>query len=369
MSIVDVTSVESPMEVDWDSCSSQVRELSPLNPEYRELVLRLWADTLGDPGPRELQQRGYRYLVSLFYAMPKRAYLDGKPMSLEFQDLATFCRYVGPRPTSKHSLHRMDNAVGYCIGNVEWADKRKQAEVRRTAQHHVHLGRRLSDRQLTELLATKGCAVTVATIKKFRQRLTRKGITPTEITGMIFKKHGVPYESSKDPVEGWDFPPEFRDKLTHAYQSFRRANETRLEYYVRWLQETEAKYTRLRDDPLTSSAQKTELSDAQYRYHCLAEWARRDLKVLHQQKVDAVIEEIVPGWPEAALPSVHVAKEAPGSKPLPMAAAPASQPSKPTTSPEELELLDRAFLTELAGGKSCAQAALALIAQGKLITP
>src|SRR6266852_2596877 len=102
--------------VDITHCSPQVQMLFPLNPEYQQRMQKLWADTSDNPGPRELRRRGYRYLVSLHYEMPKRAEIDGKPMSPEFKNLVFFSRYVGPRPTAKHSLHRLDNDIGYRVG-------------------------------------------------------------------------------------------------------------------------------------------------------------------------------------------------------------------------------------------------------------
>jgi len=42
---------------------------------------------------------------------------------------------MGPRPTSQHSIERLDNAKGYEPGNCTWADKKTQA--RNTRQNHL----------------------------------------------------------------------------------------------------------------------------------------------------------------------------------------------------------------------------------------
>ncbi len=293
---MDTTSAGSSDQsdaVNLSACSPQVQTLYPLMAGYRDEVNKLWADTADEPGPRNLQNRGHRYLVSLYYEMQKRAVTDNKPMSLEFQNLVFFCRYVGPRPTARHSLHRLDNDQGYRIGNVEWADKRKQAEVRRTAQHHLYLGRRLTDRQLAEILLEKGRPTTTAAIKKFRQRQMKRGVTPAEVTRLIFEKRQLPYESSSDPVESWDFPPEFHAKLTPTYQSFRRQGETRIVFFIRWLKDKSDELIELMWNPSTTSDQIRVMESPAFRYRSRADWAKEELKSLHRKKVDKVIEQLV----------------------------------------------------------------------------
>jgi hypothetical protein len=284
--------------VNLSLCSHQVQTLYPLVASYRKQVDELWKATVDDPGPRKLQFRGYRYLVNLYYDMPKRAVIDHKPMSTEFDNLVFFCRYVGPRPTAKHSLHRLNNDLGYRLGNVEWADKRTQAEVRRTTQHHLYLGRRLTDRQLAEVLFEKGCHTTTAAIKKYRQRLTKAGVSPIEVTRRIFARHKLPYESSSNPVESWDFPPEFHAKLTPVYRNFRRQAETRIEFYIRWLDDQDGQMQTLIANPNTSLSQMATLDRTAIRYQYRLSLAKKELKVLHQKRVDQVIEQLVPAWPK-----------------------------------------------------------------------
>jgi hypothetical protein len=40
-------------------------------------------------------------------------------------------KYLGERPTQKHSMNRIDNDKGYWLNNMEWADNKRQANNRR----------------------------------------------------------------------------------------------------------------------------------------------------------------------------------------------------------------------------------------------
>lgn len=47
-------------------------------------------------------------------------------------DWRAFVAHVGPRPSKKHSLDRIDNARGYEPGNVRWATATEQSRNRRS---------------------------------------------------------------------------------------------------------------------------------------------------------------------------------------------------------------------------------------------
>lgn len=51
-------------------------------------------------------------------------------ISPEFEDYAKFLEQVGRRPSSQHSLDRIDNTKGYLIGNLRWATKLEQSNNR-----------------------------------------------------------------------------------------------------------------------------------------------------------------------------------------------------------------------------------------------
>ena len=56
----------------------------------------------------------------------------GRGIAFNFSDFAQFFAEVGPRPSNKHSLDRIDNAKGYEPGNVQWATVKEQTRNTRS---------------------------------------------------------------------------------------------------------------------------------------------------------------------------------------------------------------------------------------------
>lgn len=60
----------------------------------------------------------------------------GITMCDEWNDsFVEFLSYLGPRPSKKHSVDRIDNDKGYEPGNVRWATKTEQARNRRDSTY------------------------------------------------------------------------------------------------------------------------------------------------------------------------------------------------------------------------------------------
>jgi hypothetical protein len=55
-------------------------------------------------------------------------------------DFQAFISHIGPKPTSKHSVDRIDNAKGYEPGNVRWATSIEQAANRKNTAMVVYQG-------------------------------------------------------------------------------------------------------------------------------------------------------------------------------------------------------------------------------------
>lgn len=59
-------------------------------------------------------------------------------------DFAAFLAHIGPRPSDKHSVDRIDNERGYEPGNVRWATLTEQARNRRSNSHLTAFGETLT---------------------------------------------------------------------------------------------------------------------------------------------------------------------------------------------------------------------------------
>lgn len=64
-----------------------------------------------------------------------------------------FFTHIGPRPSSKHSLDRMDVNGPYAPGNVRWATAKEQCNNRRVQSFHNWNGRTMT---LAEIAAQEG---------------------------------------------------------------------------------------------------------------------------------------------------------------------------------------------------------------------
>lgn len=61
-----------------------------------------------------------------------------------FNDFETFFREIGPRPTSAHSIDRIDNLRGYEPGNVHWATIEEQANNKRNNRYLTSSGQTMT---------------------------------------------------------------------------------------------------------------------------------------------------------------------------------------------------------------------------------
>jgi hypothetical protein len=78
------------------------------------------------------------------------------------KDFEAFLAHVGPRPTPKHSIERINVRGNYEPGNVRWATAKEQANNRTNTIYVTFRGERLS---LLEAVAKSGTSLCYGTIK------------------------------------------------------------------------------------------------------------------------------------------------------------------------------------------------------------
>jgi hypothetical protein len=101
-------------------------------------------------------------------------------------DFAAFFAHVGARPSSKHSLDRIENDKGYEPGNVRWATRREQMNNTRATRFIEIDGERHS---LTEWGELKGIHQSTFSHRLARGMSEKEAIlTPAREGGRRIKK-------------------------------------------------------------------------------------------------------------------------------------------------------------------------------------
>ncbi|WP_313561706.1 hypothetical protein [Diaphorobacter nitroreducens] len=203
---------------------------------YRASCHALWA--LLDKGarPHSLKGTPFEYLARKFNNLREESKLKPGRLDPVFRDWLTFAYHVGPRPSDKHQLDRINDSDNYRVGNVRWLHATRQNSNKRANRHHLYRGRRFTDAELSALLAKNFKNYSPEAIKKYRQRMAKAGYSNDEITREIFKRHGLSYESSGNPLEDADFSPKYYKKLSQAYR-VSGGGLTRIAFEIAWLQE------------------------------------------------------------------------------------------------------------------------------------
>ena len=96
----------------------------------------------------------------------------GVTVSPEFDRFEDFLRIVGPAPTIKHTLDRIDNSMGYSPENCRWADVETQQNNRTNGVHYEYQGQMLSAPQLARIAGIP--------VARMEHRLREMGLTAYE---------------------------------------------------------------------------------------------------------------------------------------------------------------------------------------------
>lgn len=132
------------------------------------------AQTLRRRHPSELRALTTIKTAVLNKSGPTYASVGAKGITLHepWYDFAKFLADVGPRPTAKHRLVRVDVCKNYEPGNVEWSVRRQNHRTARvppraTRARSVLLTQELDD-AVSEIMAARSCSRSAAMVELLR---------------------------------------------------------------------------------------------------------------------------------------------------------------------------------------------------------
>lgn len=103
---------------------------------------------------RTPEYRSYTHAKSRCVNITDKGYKDygGRGIEFRFTSFEEFLEEINLRPTSRHSLDRIDNDGHYEKGNVRWATRQEQSLNRRTNHLISYQGRTLPLSQWAEII-------------------------------------------------------------------------------------------------------------------------------------------------------------------------------------------------------------------------
>lgn len=263
--------------------------------------------------PNTLKGTAFEYLARKFNNLRDES--KGKPGKLDpaFRDWFTFAYHVGPRPSDKHQLDRINDADNYRVGNVRWLHATRQNSNKRGNRHHLYRGKRFTDAELSALLAKNFKDYSPESIKKYRQRRAKAGFSNDDITREIFKRHGLPYDSSGNPLEDADFSPKYYKKLSDAYR-ISSSELTRIAFEIAWLQEKIA--TLKKDRQIEMDGLITLVKEDSYKLLCRIGDLEDDLKKARRRESKLGVQKVMQDI-EGTEPETDCGNLTKGMKPQP----------------------------------------------------
>ena len=233
-----------PFPSDWPfTASEQLILRYTTDPKYREqcetMLDLLWGAALSAYKLHTLPELAeWRYMATWFYNSRGEdgsfSRAPGIP-SDEFYTWPNMFLHIGPRPSPKYSIHRIDDTRNYEIGNLVWATQKIQASERRDKAKIKFRGQRLTYEQLSSELALEvKPPKSVDAIKSFLKRNRHKFKTEAALHAHMFATWGViNHEHIHDPgiLKTSDFLPGYKNAVWWAREKEKAGpGMTRLEF-------------------------------------------------------------------------------------------------------------------------------------------
>lgn len=133
------------------------------------------------------------------------------------KDFRDWLIHLGPRPSDGWTVHRINNYKGYVPGNIKWATKIEQTEIRKVTKWHDVDGKKMTTKQLSKHLGlTYSCLY----------KRIQTGWTMQRLLDAQKKNTGI---------KGWVFPPELTHVLEPRYAERKTHAQTRLDWFIAYL--------------------------------------------------------------------------------------------------------------------------------------
>ena len=143
---------------------------------YRASCHALWALLDKEARPNTLKGTPFEYLARKFNNLREEAKKKPGKLDPAFRDWHTFAYHVGPRPSDKHQLDRINDSDNYRVGNVRWLHATRQNSNKRANRPHQYQGRRYTDAELRHALAD-------ALLPELAERLDEPGAWNAVLSG------------------------------------------------------------------------------------------------------------------------------------------------------------------------------------------
>jgi len=140
------------------------------------------------------------------------------------KDIRDWLIHLGPRPAEGWTVHRINNYKGYQPGNLKWATKLEQTQIRNVTKWHDVDGKKMTTKQFAKFLdLTYSCLY---------KRL-QNGWTIQRLLDNRKKGNGIP---------AWPFPALLAHELEPKYAQRKNFKQPRLDWFLQYMPKLIAKH-------------------------------------------------------------------------------------------------------------------------------